>query len=83
MLFKPEGVCTQEMDIRLDGTKIASVDFYGGCNGNTQGIGRLIEGMEIDDVIERLDGIRCGFRDTSCPDQLAHALKMIRSGELK
>lgn len=83
MIYKPEGVCTQEMDIHLDGTKIKSVDFYGGCNGNTQGIGRLIEGMEIDEVIERLDGIKCGFRNTSCPDQLAKALKAIKNGDLK
>lgn len=83
MIYKPEGVCSQEIDIQIDGTKIKSVDFYGGCNGNAQGIGRLIAGMEIDEVISRLDGIKCGFRDTSCPDQLAKALKKIKSGELK
>ena len=59
----------------LDGDEIKEVSFEGGCNGNLKGIGALVRGMKIDDAIERLEGIRCGFKPTSCPDQLAQALK--------
>lgn len=75
MIYKPEGVCTKMMNIEVDNDVIKSVDFIGGCAGNAQGIAKLIKGMKVNDVIEKLDGIKCGFRDTSCPDQLAKALK--------
>ena len=59
----------------LDGDKIKDVDFVGGCNGNLQGISSLVKGMKVEDAIERLDGIKCGSKATSCPDQLAKALR--------
>ncbi len=71
-------VCSSRIMIETDGTKIVKVNFVGGCNGNTQGVARLVEGMEIDEVIERLSGIRCGSKQTSCPAELAKALKAIK-----
>ena len=73
--FKPSGVCSQEMIIELEGDIIKSVKIIGGCAGNTVGVSRLIEGMKIDEAIKRLKGIPCGFRTTSCPDQLSIALE--------
>ncbi len=75
MQYKTKGVCSQTIDFELDGDVIKSVVFTGGCNGNLQGIGRLVEGMNVDEAISRLSGINCGPRPTSCPDQLATALK--------
>ena len=74
--FKPNGVCSKEMifNINEDNT-IESLEVIGGCNGNLKGIGKLIKGMKIDDVIERLEGVTCNMRPTSCPDQIAKALK--------
>lgn len=79
MKYTPKGVCSREIDVEVDGDVITSVSFVGGCNGNTQGISSLVKGMNIDEAISRLSGIRCGFRDTSCPDQLAQALKQIKN----
>lgn len=73
--YKPQGVCSQQIDIVLDGDTIQSVKFTGGCNGNTQGVAALARGMKIQDYIDRCKGIRCGFKPTSCPDQLALALE--------
>ena len=73
--FYPEGTCSQMIEIELDGNKIKDVVFTGGCNGNLNGISKLIKGMDAEDVIERLEGTRCGFKDTSCPDQLSKALR--------
>ena len=73
--FKPSGVCSREMIIELDGNIIKSVKIIGGCAGNTVGVSKLIEGMHIDEAIKRLKGIPCGFRPTSCPDQLSIALE--------
>lgn len=75
MRYQPKGVCSTSIDIELDNNIIKSVAFTGGCNGNLQGISRLVEGMEVQDAIQRLKGIRCGFKSTSCPDQLAQALE--------
>lgn len=72
--YIPRGVCSRRIHIELDGRIIQSVRFEGGCSGNLQGIGRLIAGMDIDEAIFRLSGIRCGMKPTSCPDQLAKAL---------
>ena len=73
--YRTRGVCSQEMRIELnDDHTIKDVAIIGGCNGNLQGISRLVEGMKAEDAIERMRGIRCGFKDTSCPDQLAIAL---------
>lgn len=75
MIYKPTGVCSKEINIELDGDVIKSVRFTGGCSGNTQGVAALVAGMKVSDAINRLEGIRCGIRETSCPDQLAKALK--------
>ena len=75
MIYKPTGVCSKQIDIELDGDVIKSVKFTGGCSGNTQGVAALVAGMKVSDAISRLDGIRCGIRETSCPDQLSKALK--------
>ncbi len=73
--FYPEGVCSMMIEIELDGDVIKDVVFTGGCNGNLTGISKLIKGMKADEVIEKLEGTRCGFKDTSCPDQLCKALR--------
>lgn len=79
MRYKPNGVCSSAIDIEVDGDIIRSVKFTGGCHGNLQGISKLVEGMQVKDAISRLKGIRCGFKNTSCPDQLAQALETITS----
>lgn len=76
--YSPRGVCSQGMTIEVEDGVIQSLQVMGGCNGNLQGISRLVEGMEVEEAIRRLEGIRCGFRPTSCPDQLAQALKQAR-----
>ena len=79
MNYRTKGTCSTAIDFDIaeqDGVKIVkNVRFTGGCNGNTQGVARLVEGMPADELIKRLEGIRCGFRPTSCPDQLAKAVK--------
>ena len=78
MRYKTHGVCSSEINFELEDDKIKKVEFVGGCSGNTQGLSRLIEGMDVDEAIRRLDGIQCGPRPTSCPDQLARALKQFK-----
>ena len=73
--YYPEGVCSMMIEIELDGDIFKDVVFTGGCNGNLSGISKLIKGMKAEDVIERLEGTKCGFKDTSCPDQLNKALR--------
>ncbi len=73
--FYPEGVCSMMIEIELDGNIIKDVVFTGGCNGNLSGISKLIKGMDAGEVISRLEGTTCGFKDTSCPDQLSKALR--------
>ncbi len=75
MDYVPRGVCSQAIHVDLDGDTIKNVQFVGGCAGNTQGISRLVRGMKVDEAISRLEGITCGYKPTSCPDQLARALK--------
>lgn len=77
MIYKPQGVCSQSIDIQVTDGVIDSVKFTGGCNGNLQGISSLVKGMRVEDAISRLKGIKCGFKSTSCPDQLAQALESI------
>ncbi|MBQ8203007.1 MAG: TIGR03905 family TSCPD domain-containing protein [Clostridia bacterium] len=72
--YKTNGVCSRSIDIEIENDTIVSVSYMGGCNGNLKGIGSLVVGMKVDDVIEKLSGIKCGFKDTSCPAQLALAL---------
>lgn len=69
------GTCSKQIDVEVENGIVKSVVFYGGCNGNLQGISSLVAGMKVEDVIARLDGIRCGARNTSCPDQLCKALR--------
>lgn len=78
--YRTCGVCAKEIKIEIDeNNKIGEVQFYGGCDGNHKGICRLIKGEDVDKVIEKLEGVRCGFRQTSCPDRLAQALKQIKN----
>lgn len=79
MKYKTSGTCSSMIDIEVENDTIQSVAFTGGCNGNLQGISALVKGMKIDDAIEKLSGIKCGFKDTSCPDQLARALKSLKN----
>lgn len=74
MNYKTSGVCSKEIQFEVEDNIVKSVSFVGGCSGNTQGISKLVEGMSVDEVIRRLEGVKCGFRSTSCPDQLAKAL---------
>ncbi len=77
--YKTKGVCSQKIELEIENDILKSVTFTGGCNGNLQGIGSLVKGMKIDDVINKLSGIKCGFKNSSCPDQLAEALKEYKS----
>lgn len=79
MIYKPKGVCAQAIDIQVEDGIVQSVKFMGGCMGNTQGISALVNGMKVEDVIARLEGIQCGFKGTSCQDQLAKALKEMKA----
>lgn len=78
MRYTTKGVCAQAIDIEVNDGVIESVRFVGGCNGNTQGVAALCKGMKVDDAISRLKGIKCGFKGTSCPDQLAIALESMK-----
>ena len=73
--YKTKGTCSSHILFDVEEGKVKNVQFLGGCNGNLKGIGALVEGMDIDDVIARVEGIKCGIKSTSCPDQLAKALK--------
>lgn len=79
MRYKTSGVCAAVIDFEVEEGIVKNVKFIGGCNGNTQGIARLVEGMPVEEVITRLEGIKCGFKSTSCPDQLTKALKEWRA----
>lgn len=76
--YVTRGVCARRINIELDDGRIVNVAFEGGCSGNTQGVAALVAGMDIDEAIKRLSGIRCNFKATSCPDQLARALAEYR-----
>ena len=73
--YRTQGTCSQAITFDLDDGIVTNVQFYGGCNGNTQGVAKLVDGMKAEDIIAKLEGIRCGFKATSCPDQLAKAIK--------
>lgn len=75
MVYKTKGVCSREIHFEIEGDTIKSVQFIGGCSGNTQGVARLVEGMKVQEAIDRLSGIDCNGKGTSCPDQLSKALK--------
>ena len=78
--YKTKGTCSQMIYFDLEDGKVKNVQFLGGCNGNLKGIGQLVEGMDVDDVLARLEGTPCGMKRTSCPDQLAKALKEAKAG---
>ncbi len=84
--YKTYGTCSTKINfdiVEKDGKKVVTgVKFTGGCNGNTQGVARLVDGMEVNEAISRMEGIKCGFKPTSCPDQLANALKGALIGTL-
>ena len=73
--YFPKSVCSRKIELDIENNKIVKAKFEGGCAGNTQGVARLLIGMKVEEAIERLSGIRCGFKPTSCPDQLAQALE--------
>lgn len=75
MIYKTKGVCSNAIEFEIEDNVVKNVEFRGGCQGNTTGVASLVKGMQVDEVIERLSGIQCGFRGTSCPDQLSKALK--------
>ena len=77
LTFKPQGVCCREIIIEHENGVIINAKFIGGCHGNLQGICALIKGMKVEDVISRLSGIKCGYKNTSCPDQIATGLKSL------
>lgn len=79
--YSPRGVCSQKMIFDVEDNIVKNLRVLGGCNGNLQGISRLVEGLPVDEVIKRLEGIRCGMKSTSCPDQLAQALKAVKKAE--
>lgn len=81
--YKTRGVCSRQMNVKLEDGVIQDVDIIGGCHGNLQGISRLVKGMKAEDAIERMEGIRCGHKQTSCPDQLSKALKIALAEEAK
>lgn len=76
--YKTKGTCSQMIFFEVEEGKVHNVSYLGGCNGNLQGISKLVEGMDIDEVIARLEGIHCGSKPTSCPDQLVAALKQAK-----
>lgn len=73
--YKTKGTCSQRILFDITEGKVSNVQFIGGCNGNLQGISKLVDGMDVNAIIEKIEGIRCGMKPTSCPDQLARALK--------
>ncbi len=81
--YKTNGVCSRNILIDVEDGIVKSVRFEGGCNGNTKGVSALVEGMKVEEVIKRLENIKCGFKNTSCPDQLAQALKKISAENLE
>ncbi len=73
--YKTQGTCSRQINITVEDGVVQNVEFFGGCNGNLKGISQLVKGMKVEDVIAKLENTKCGFKDTSCPDQLAKALK--------
>ena len=78
-VYKPKGVCSTEMRFQLEGDVVSGLEVINGCNGNLKGISALVKGRTVDEVISSLDGIKCGFKQTSCPDQMAQALKAYKA----
>ena len=76
--YRTKGTCSQMISFEVEDNKVSNFQFFWGCNGNLKGIGALVEGMDVDDVIARVEGIKCGMKSTSCPDQLVQALKQAK-----
>ena len=81
MTYKTKGVCSREINFEVEDNKVKNVQFVGGCSGNTQGVAALVDGMNAEETVRRLRGIRCGAKATSCPDQLAQALKAAKANQ--
>ena len=81
--YKTRGTCSRQIDFEIDNGIVKNVSFFGGCNGNLKGIGALVEGRPAEEVITLLKGMKCGFKNTSCPDQLAQALEKALNDENK
>ena len=79
--YRTQGTCSSQITFDLDGDVVTNVKYYGGCNGNLQGISKLVNGMTVDEIEKKLGGIRCGFKSTSCPDQLAKAVRKAYESE--
>ena len=79
--YRTKGTCSQRILFEIENRKVMNVQFLGGCHGNLQGISKLVEGMDVDEVIAKIEGIHCGMKPTSCPDQLAKALKEAKKSE--
>ena len=77
--YKTKGVCSNAMQFEIEGNTLISLNVIGGCNGNLQGISALVQGMDVDEIIRRHKGIKCGYKDTSCPDQLSKALEAAKA----
>ena len=77
--YQTKGVCSRQIELVIEDNIVVEAKFVGGCSGNTQGVSALVKGMSVDEAISRLEGIRCGMKQTSCPDQLAQALKQYRA----
>ena len=80
MTYKTKGTCSTQIDLDVEDGIVKNVKFTGGCNGNLQGVAKLVEGMKAEEVIEKLRGIKCGFKNTSCPDQLSFAIEEAMKG---
>ena len=80
-MYKNQGTCSSHIKLEVEGDKLISAEYYGGCAGNTKGVAALVVGMKAEDAIARLSGIRCGFKNTSCPDQLAKAISLCLAEE--
>lgn len=78
MIYTCHGTCSRSIELEVENGIVKSCSFNGGCSGNTKGISKLVVGMKVDDVIAKLEGTKCGYKETSCPDQLAQALKQMR-----
>ena len=82
-IYETKGTCSRKIFFELDGNKIVNVQFEGGCNGNTQGLAKMVCGRDVEEVVSKLKGVKCGFKPTSCPDQLAVALEQALNGDLQ
>ncbi|MBO5029582.1 MAG: TIGR03905 family TSCPD domain-containing protein [Muribaculaceae bacterium] len=79
--YSTQGTCSYQIDLDVEDSVIKDIQFYGGCDGNLQGICSLVRGMKVEDVLPKIEGIRCGMKTTSCPDQLARALRQVMAAK--